>query len=166
MLEMFDERGCELGITTTTVLGDWPAQAPTAGMAEVVTCHHVVYNVGEIVPFLQALNDAATARVVIEMPMRHPLSNLDAAWQHFWNLPRPSGPTPNDLVAVLSEMGITASSEEFVGELRDDQSLSEAAHFTRIRLCLPVEREGEVFEFLSQAPAAAPRELATIWWDV
>lgn len=40
--------------------------------------------------------------------------------------------------------------------MRVEQNLDQAAHFTRIRLCLPESREDEVREFLEshQAPAA------------
>jgi hypothetical protein len=50
--------------------------------------------------------------------------------------------------------------------MRVEQSPDQAAHFMRIRLCLPESREDEVREFLHSHPAPPMRELSTIWWDV
>jgi hypothetical protein len=50
--------------------------------------------------------------------------------------------------------------------MRVEQSPEQAAHFMRIRLCLPESREGEVRDFLQSHPAPVARELSTIWWDV
>ncbi|MDH2903594.1 MAG: hypothetical protein PXZ08_06560, partial [Actinomycetota bacterium] len=59
-----------------------------------------------------------------------------------------------------------ASMEFWEGPMRVEQDLVQAAHFTRVRLCLPEEREGEVLEYLKKNPPASQRELATVWWDV
>lgn len=166
MLEMFSCNADERGVAVQTFEGFWPAVAENVPRADVATAHHVVYNVGDIVPFLAALQEHATRRVVLELPQRHPLSTLSSAWQHFWQLERPSGPTPADLVAVLAEMGVEATTEYWSGSMRAEQDLDQAAHFTRIRLCLPEEREAEVRDFLRDNPAPRTRELATIWWDV
>jgi hypothetical protein len=50
--------------------------------------------------------------------------------------------------------------------MRVEQNLDQAAHFMRIRLCLPESREDEVRDFLTSHQAPAARELTTIWWDV
>ena len=49
--------------------------------------------------------------------------------------------------------------------MRVEQNPEQAAHFMRIRLCLPASREGEVREFLATQPESPVRELSTIWWD-
>jgi len=166
MLIMFAAEAARRGVDVETFDGFWPAIAADVPSADVVTAHHVVYNVGDIVPFLTALSDHAHRRVVLEMPQQHPLATLSGAWEHFWQLTRPTTPTPDDLIDVLSEMGIAASSELWSGPMRVETNLDQAAHFTRIRLCLAPEREGEVREYLAAHPAPAQRELATIWWDV
>ncbi len=166
MLAMFREAGAARGVEVLTVEGDWPAVASITPVADVVTTHHVVYNVGDIVPFLEALTDHARRRVVVEMPERHPLAGMTPAWRHFWDLDRPDEPTPEDLLAVLAEMGVAAHSEYFTGSMRGEVDLDQAAHFTRIRLCLAPEREGEVREFLAAQAATPGRALRTIWWDV
>jgi len=166
MLVMFRENAAARGLTCEAVEGFWPAVASSTPRADVVTAHHVVYNVADIDPFLRALDDHATKRVVLEMPDHHPLSPMSAAWLHFWNLERPVEPTPADLLDVLRELGIDAHREQWTGPLRIEQDLDQAAHFTRIRLCLPESREGEVRDFLVSHEPVALRALSTIWWDV
>ncbi len=165
MLEMFAKNGSEREISTQTFEGFWPAVADTVPDADVVTAYHVVYNVAEIVPFLQELNDHASSRVVIEMPVEHPLSSLTEAWKVFWNLDRPIAPTPSDLMNVLQEMGIPANIDYWSGRLRVDRNLDESSEFTRIRLCLPTSRLAEVRSFLEKEPIPTHRDLATIWWE-
>ena len=166
MLEMFSATGARRGVATETFEGFWPDVAAQVPVADVATAHHVVYNVGDIVPFLTAMNGHASRRVVLEMPQTHPLASLSGAWCHFWDLERPTGPTPDDLLAVLVEMGVEASIETWSGPMRVETDLDQAAHFTRIRLCLGEDREGDVREYLRENPVAPTRGLATIWWDV
>jgi len=165
MLTMFRANAAKRGVTCQTVEGFWPAVADATPSADVVTAHHVVYNVGDIVPFLRALDEHAHFRVVLEMPDHHPLAPMTAAWRHFWQLERPVGPTPSDLVDVLEEIGVHANREQWSGPMRAEQNLEQAAHFMRIRLCLPSARENEVRDFLIAQPTLRLRELSTIWWD-
>jgi hypothetical protein len=122
--------------------------------------------VADIGPFLLALNSHARRRVVIEMPTRHPLTSMSAAWKHFWKLDRPSDPSSEDLLNVIREIGISASIQYWSGPLRDRVDIDQDADFLRIRLCLPLERLPEVREFLLANPVPSQREIATIWWDV
>ncbi|HVA53323.1 MAG TPA: class I SAM-dependent methyltransferase [Acidimicrobiales bacterium] len=165
MLAEFRMNADKRGVTCATIEGMWPAVADETPRADVVSAHHVVYNVGDIVPFLRALDDHARVRVVLEMPDHHPLTSMSAAWQHFWQLERPREPTSSDLVDVLDEIGIQAHRQSWHGASRTELNPERAAHFTRIRLCLPQSREDEVREFLAAQPAAQVRELSTIWWD-
>lgn len=166
MLAMFAANAEQRGVTCETVEGLWPAVASSTPRATVVTAHHVVYNVGDIAPFLVALDEHATARVVIEMPDQHPLASMSEAWRHFWGLERPEGPTPKDLLEVLDELGLDAQREQWTGPPRSEQDLDQAARFMRIRLCLPESRESEVREFLVTHPVPPVRQLSTLWWDV
>ena len=92
MLDVFTAAAEERHVTSRTVLGDWPDVADEAPSCDVVVCHHVLYNVQRIAPFLQALDAHAHRRVVIEMPVRHPLSHMADLWKHFWDLDRPQRP--------------------------------------------------------------------------
>ncbi len=165
MLTMFRANALGRGLAVETIEGHWPAVAERTPVADVVVAHHVVYNVADVVPFLAALGSHARHRVVLELPDRHPLASLNDAWDHFWALERPEGPTPDDLLAVLDEMGVSAQSTSFVASRRGEADLDQAAHFTRIRLCLAAEREAEVRAFLVEHPPAPTRSLSAIWWD-
>lgn len=166
MLAMFERNATARGLEFRTIEGNWPEVAGAAPTADVVTAHHVVYNVGDIDPFLVGLDVHARHRVVLEMPTSHPLSNLNEAWQFFWGLERPVGPTPDDLMDVLDELGYPASQERWSGPPRSFVDVDQVAHFVRIRLCLPSARHDEVREFIARRPEPIERELATIWWDV
>lgn len=165
MLAMFRARADELGVACATIEGAWPDVAAQTPPADVVTAHHVVYNVGEIVPFLAELGRHARARVVVELSDSHPLSSMSGAWRHFWGLERPTRPTPEDLVAVLREMGVEARRERWRGPLRSPHDLGHMARLWRVRLCLPASREREVFDFIASSPPDDHRDLSTVWWD-
>ena len=165
MLEMFTANATKRGATSEVFEGFWPAIAADVPIADVVTCHHVVYNVADIASFLSALDKHATKRVVIEMPQHHPHSAHSEAWKYFWNLDRPIVPTPQELLDVLSEIGIVAQVEYWDTPLPTDRDLSSATEFTRIRLCLTADRDPEIRSYLESQPLPSKRELATIWWD-
>lgn len=165
MLEMFSANAKSRNVTSEVYEGFWSDISSEVPQADVVATHHVVYNVADIGPFIQELDAHARNRVVIEMPTQHPLASMSDAWKHFWNVDRPSGPTPQDLMLVLKELGINAELEIWNGQMRVDRDLDEAAKFMRIRLCLPQARESEVRDFLANSPVPSGRELATIWWD-
>lgn len=166
MLDVFVEEAETRGVQVGTALGDWPAIAPGVPMCDVVTCHHVFYNVQQLPPFAAALGDHARRRVVVEMPLHHPLSTLSSAWLHFWNLRRPHTPTAYDAQAVLLEMGIDAHLEEFeIAAPTPPLPVTDLdVEHTRIRLCLPAARDPEVRDFLESNPPG-PRASTTLWWD-
>jgi SAM-dependent methyltransferase len=166
MLDLYTANAKKYSVTSETVLGQWPAVAAETPIADVVTVFHVAYNVGEIVPFLAALNSHARKRVVIEVPIVHPMSNMNQGWKHFWDLTRPTVPAAADLVTVLSEMGIKANIEFFESEILLDKKVDGANGFIRRRLCLPEERQGEVDAFIEANPMPERRKLAVIWWDI
>jgi SAM-dependent methyltransferase len=169
MLDKFAQAAGDRGVEHTEVLGLWPDVESSAPRADVVVCHHVLYNVADLVPFVRALDSHATRRVVIEIPTTHPLSHMGPLWKEFWGLDRPTGPTAADAHAVIREAGIDAQIEVWTDDefsARALLTIEEQAHYARIRLCLPAEREPDVAAFLASAPPAPPRRTATIWWDV
>jgi len=163
---MYTRNGARFGVEVESIAGLWPEVAPEVPVCDVAVAHHVVYNVPEIVPFLQSMNDHARHRVVLELPTAHPLSNMSAAWQHFWGLERSSSPTHLDLFEVVGEMGFDARLEEWHGSMRVEPNLDQAAQYMRVRLCLPREREPEVREFLAAQRPVTEIALAAVWWDV
>jgi SAM-dependent methyltransferase len=167
MLEVFEKMADERSVPSHTVLGDWPDVVAMTPTADVVVCHHVFFNVTSLVPFVRALTDRARRRVVVELPQRHPLSNLSPAWRAFWDLERPDGPTAHDALAVVRSTGVDAHIELFeqpAPAVRPEITDTDVAHM-RIRLCLTADRDGDVRRFMEANPPG-PRRLATIWWDV
>ncbi len=169
MLVEFNAAAKARGVVSHTYLGDWPAVAGQVPVADVVVCHHVAYNVQDIVPFLVALNDHAKVRVVIELPMTHPMSNMNALWKKFWDLDRPTQPTPHILQSIALALGYPAILDIWTDETwgqRVDMSEAERVRQARIRLCLTEARDAEVAAALLAQQDAKPREVATLWWDV
>ena len=169
MLDEFTNAARARGVTAHTYLGDWPNVADLVPEVDVVVCHHVAYNVAEIVPFLQALNDHATKRVVLEVPMTHPMSNMNALWKKFWDLDRPTEPTPYLLQAIAVAMGFPAVLDIWDDETwgaRVNMPQAERIKHSRVRLCLTEDRDAEVAAALLQEQDAKPRPIATLWWDV
>jgi len=74
MLDAFARAADHRGVNHTEVLGTWPDVAHRVERADVAVCHHVVYNVAELVPFVEALISHARRRVVLELTARHPLT--------------------------------------------------------------------------------------------
>ena len=165
MLDVFTEQAQQRSVACTTVLGDWPDVSSKTPTADVVVCHHVLYNVQDIEPFVRAMSDHAKRRVVVEMPQLHPLSSLSALWKEFWNIDRPTQPSSNDAVEVIRACGFDARSELFTQELGVRPVTDDDVRFTRIRLCLTPDRDADIRTFLEQHPVTS-RALATIWWDV
>jgi SAM-dependent methyltransferase len=169
MLDRFAEAALRLGVTSAEVLGDWPDVSPATPTADVVVCHHVLYNVADLPPFLHALTAHATRRVVVEIPMVHPLTHMAPLWRDFWGIERPSRPTADDALAVARDAGIDAHLERWVDapfETRTAITPEQQARFMRVRLCLTEDREPDIAAALESYGPSAPRETATIWWDV
>jgi SAM-dependent methyltransferase len=175
MLTLLTERAAAAGLGLRTVCGGWPAAAAQVGPADVVTCHHVVYNVPEIWDFLVALTNHARRRVVVELTAAHPLTSLNPLWLRFHGLQRPDGPTAADLLAILAEAGVRAGHTEWSRPAEADYSgFAELVDVTRRRLCLPADRASEVEAALldlgsqREQPGdlgSSGRDVVTIWWE-
>jgi len=174
MLGLLAERAAARGAKALTVHGRWPQVAADVPPADVVTCHHVLYNVAEIEPFTAALTSHARRLVVAEITAAHPLSSLNQLWLRFHGLRRPERPTADDLLAILAALGIEAGHARWRRpEGPDYASFAELVDVTRRRLCLPPGRAGEVAAALTDlgVDPAHPRDLGssgrdvvTIWW--
>lgn len=162
MLESFAAAAGERGVTARTVRGTWPAVAGQVEPADVVVCHHVAYNVADLVPFVTALTAAARRRVVLEMTAEHPMVVSRPLWRHFHGLDRPAGPTAELACAVLAEAGIRAEERRWTRPPRDVPR-SVYVELYRRRLCLPRGAEPEVDAALGATDW--PREVVTLWWD-
>jgi YVTN family beta-propeller protein len=175
MLELLSQRAAAAGQTPRLITGIWPDVAAEAGKADLVTCHHVSYNVPEIEPFVAALTAAARRLVVLEMTAAHPLVSLNPLWLRFHGLIRPAGPTADHLLAILAAMGIRAGSQRWLRQGGPDyESFAELTDVTRRRLCLPPERADDVGRALAESGidpvrpvdlGTSGREVVSIWWD-
>lgn len=174
MLALLAERAAAQGVTARCVHGGWPEAAAQVQAADVVTCHHVLYNVPDLAPFVAALTARARRLVVAEMTASHPLVTLNELWLKFHGLARPEGPTADDLLRILDAMGLRPGHQRWrrVGGA-DYASFDELTDVTRRRLCLPPGRAGEVAGALVEAGAdprspadfgSSGREVVTIWW--
>lgn len=170
MLEVFAAAADHYRVAHQEVFGNWPAVAGEVAPADVVVCHHVVYNVADLVPFAAALTDHARRRVVVELSGDHPTSNLNPLWLALHGVVRPTTPTAEDAMAVLADMGLDVGFEVFQrqwGWLGADPA--ETVARLRRRLCVGPERDGEIRAWLdaeAEAGNEAPRRRAvTLWWD-
>ena len=166
MLDAFVDAASSAGVARRTVHGTWPDVAPTTPPADVVVCHHVVYNVPEIVPFVLALTMRARLGVVVELPVEHPMSAWSEGLHHFWGIERPEGPRLADFVAVLRELGLDP---EFVTGPRSPLSHAGAdperfMATARRRLCLSSDRDDELTAWLADHPPRFVDEVATVRW--
>ena len=175
MLDQLSQRAAAGGVAARTLAGRWPETAALADPADVVTCHHVLYNVAEVAPFVTALTGRARRVVVAEMTARHPLVVLNPLWLRFHGLRRPLSPTAADLIEILAAMGLRPGHEVWRRPGGPDYaSFGELVDVTRRRLCLPPERAAEVAEALAESGVdpehpvdlgSSGREVVTIWWD-
>lgn len=175
MLDLLGGRAAARGLPVTPVHGSWPEIAGHVPAADLVTCHHVLYNVPEIEPFLTALTEHARRLVVVEIAVAHPLSSLNDLWLRFHGLARPDRPTADDVLAILTAMGIRFDAERWRrGGGPDYPTMAELVDVTRRRLCLPQGRADDVAAALVELgvdpahPAdlgSSGSEVVTIWWS-
>jgi len=158
MLESFQAAAAATGVPAATVEGRWPDVADRVALADVVVCHHVLYNVADLEPFVAALTGHARCRVVAELTERHPLAEIGPLWRRFHGLDRPDGPTADDAEAALRALGLEVTREDRAGAPRTGfERWEDLVAFTRRRLCLPAERDPEIAEAL--APFRTETEL-------
>jgi hypothetical protein len=175
LLDAFSLRAARLGVAVRLVRGWWPDVAGKADPADVVVCGHVLYNIADLGPFVTALTGHARRRVVVEMTARHPLTALNPLWEQFHGLTRPAGPTADDCLAALAEVGIQPQVTRWSRPLEPEHTdYTDLVDVTRRRLCLPADAAPEVDAALRELgvnPAVPPdlgssgRDLVTLAWD-
>jgi SAM-dependent methyltransferase len=174
MVDAFLAAAEAAGVAAAGVVGRWPEVAGEVGPADVVVCHHVLYNVADLAPFVDALTGHARHRVVVELTERHPLAGLAPLWRRFHGLDRPAGPTADDAAAALCALGLQPARTDWeAGDRLGFDDFDALVAFTRRRLCLPADRDPEVAEALLEAgtrqvggvwTSGAPRRLTTLSW--
>jgi SAM-dependent methyltransferase len=174
MLADLRHRAAPLGIDLHTVPGRWPDVAADVPPADIVVCHHGLYNVADLAPFVAALTTHARRRVIVELTARHPLTALNPFWHRFHGLQRPTGPTADQAVDLLRALGLPVHTHRWTRPpAAEYQSFTTLVDVTRRRLCLPPHRAGDVATALRQhgIPEHQPpdlgssgHDLVTIWW--
>ena len=165
LLEAFARRADILGVGHTEIQGTWPEAAPRAPIADVVVCHHVVYNVADLACFAAQLDAHHRRRVVIELTAIHPMAWLAPYWRALHGIDQPDRPTADDALEVLRAGGLDLHQErwsrpvDMIGEFGDHS----AVRIGR-RLCLPSERLGELGQLLVEVPPPRTREVVTVSW--
>lgn len=156
------------------VAGRWPEVADQVESHTVAMSTHVVYDVPELVPFLKAMDRKAESAVVIEMFPEHPWSSLREAYRHFHQLDRPEGPTVDDLLEVVRELGHAPLVERWIRP--SDivyETVEELVAASARRLVLPPTRWAELAEYVKPQIVGIPgnyrvgpdeREIFTVWW--
>jgi len=175
LLSVLVDNADRLGKAVLPVCGRWPDVAGEVEPADVVTCHHVLYNVADLGPFVAALTSHARRLVVVELTARHPLTALNPLWERFHGLVRPNVPTACDALAVLEELGLAPGHDVWSRSGESDHgSFEDLVEVTRRRLCMGPGRAGEVASALRELGAEGDRaaelrspgsELVTIWWS-
>jgi SAM-dependent methyltransferase len=161
------------GLDVATIVGRWPDVAEQAPVADVVVCHHVLYNVADLAPFVTALSGYARVRVVAEITERHPMTPWNPLWWRFHGLARPTAPTATDAVAAIAALGYEPEVRRWERPASlDTMSFDELVATTCRRLCLGRDRKEEVADALrdmgvdptTPTLGGSVRRLATIWW--
>ncbi|MCD2190080.1 class I SAM-dependent methyltransferase [Actinomycetospora soli] len=166
MLAAFVRACLEWDMPYQGVLGSWPEALPDTGTADLVLCHHVGYDTGDLAAFASGLTAAARVGVVMEIHATHPQAWLDPFWDRFHGVRRPAPPTADDALAVLTELGVEPEVRRWTADPRPvEDPDARAARVTR-RLCLPPDRAGEVAEVLAthDGPTTPPAERVTFSW--
>jgi SAM-dependent methyltransferase len=175
MLEGFRANARAAGASAETVNGRWPDAAGDVSTVDVAVAGHVLYNVADLEPFVRALHGATRARVVLELTARHPLYWMNDLWRHFHGIERPDGPTAEDAVEAIGELGFDPGSERWSTPPRAGgfERREDAVALIRRRLCVPADRDDEVVDALGPRLArrdglwsagSADQELVTIWF--
>jgi SAM-dependent methyltransferase len=162
MLASLTELAAARHIEVDTIAGRWPDVAEATPAADVVVCHHVLYNVADLIGFVKALDAHARKRVVVEITGAHPLSHLNELWRVIHGIVRPDRPVATDAAALIRSLGFAPRVERFArrpsweeGDRRAEVALA------RQHLCVGPERDQEIDALLGDED----RELVTISWD-
>jgi len=166
LLDGFAARARGLGVRHTTIEGSWPEVASRTPGADVVLCHHVVYNVTDLAGFARALTAHAARRVVVELTTIHPLAWMAPYWLAVHGVAQPDRPTVDDAVDVLDSLGLDVQQHRWQRQLQmiGESDADQVARVAR-RLCVGPDRHAEVRQLLATTPPPDARQVTTLWWN-
>ncbi|MDA8026488.1 MAG: methyltransferase domain-containing protein [Actinomycetota bacterium] len=165
MLDAFEENATALGFAERirTVNSAWPTTLSLT--ADIVLNANVLYNVPNPAPFVAALIDAATQSVVIEVTRNHPLSNVNALYEHFHHIKRPTTPTANDVIELVKAFGYSPKIESWIRTTSGPSHTSqERLNEYQSRACIEENRREELREYLN-GHELPPMEVVMISFD-
>ncbi len=136
-------------VRLATRLGNFMELAGELPIADVVTCHHMVYNEADMPLLLQLLIEHARVGVVLELTLHHPHYSLGLLWERFWGVRRPSGPSAADVIEVLYAMGHRPTVSIYEGPRRIQDPTVKVNSILQ-RLCLGAERSAEVVSAIDE----------------
>ena len=175
MLDEFRAMAAKAGAKAETLEGAWQDVHASAPVADVVVCHHVIYNVPRLELFIPPLTHHARRVVVLEMTRNHPWAWAADMWKLFHGLDYPQRPTSDDAGAALEELGLHPGRLDFETQRRSGaHTREEVVENIRRRLCLPAQRDPEIIDALGGRLAeheggwsAGPpvQKLTTFWWE-
>lgn len=174
MLDDLARRAALLPVELHLVTGAWPDVADQVPVADLVLCHHVLYNVADLAPFVEQLTAHARRLVVVEITVRHPLAALNPYWEEFHHLVRPNDPCAEQAILTLESLGLTVRVDRWTTPPEAEYAtFPTLVDVTRRRLCLPPERAGDVADALrrngideTQPPdiGSSGRDRVTLSW--
>jgi SAM-dependent methyltransferase len=173
MLVAFRRQAERAAVDAETVLGPWPDVSDHAEQADVVLCHHVLYNVPGLSEFASRLTDHARVKVVVEVTAVHPQSRLNPLWLRFHGVERPTRPTAMDAVAVLRGAGLDVNWQQWTGPRGGGfRRREDIVAWVRRSLCLTPDRDPEVedairgwIEERDGLYGFPDRPVLTLWWE-
>lgn len=173
MLDAFLENARASVVEAEAIEGAWPEAAQKTPVADVAVCHHVVYNASDLAAFVLRLTDHARRRVVLELTLTHPTSDLNPLWLRFHGLVRPTRPTSNDAEAVLEELGLHPERKDWSSPRPGGyDSVQEMVAHVRRLVCLPAERDEEIRDAIAHRIVErdgrfgfVDRPVTTMWWN-
>jgi SAM-dependent methyltransferase len=150
MLEGFLANARAAGVRAVPVHGRWPDVSHEVEPVDVAVAGHVLYNVPELATFVRALAEITRRLVVFELTDRHPLHWMNDLWLRFHGVQRPEGPTAEDAMAALIELGLEARIERWVAPPRPGgfDRRDDALGLVRRRLCMAAGSDPELLDAL------------------
>lgn len=151
MAEQLEKLATEAATPISVIRGRWPDAAVVAGPHDVALTANVVYDVADVVPFIEALHRSATRAVVVELTRRHPWDGLRRYFRELHYVRLPDGPTVEDLVAVVrGVVGVEPQRHDWLSPsslpFESQQALLD---LYQTRLCVPDGRRAELDDLLA-----------------